>query len=107
MSISLQTNALGLKRAERQFVESATRVSRLDLSPSAQLDPHQADTLELGGAARPRLFGARPPYVSSLAGEAVQQRQAVSAYRANISALKVSLELDDSLLALGDEPAEA
>ena len=95
MSLTVQTNAAGVMRAQRQFTEAASRVSRWGL-PGTSEDP--AYTLELNGAARPRRYGMRPPRSYSLSGEVVNMRQAEHGYRANLSALKTSLDMDDALL---------
>jgi len=100
MSLAIQTSAAGARRAERAFTRGAERVSAwgLDGGPS---QPY--DTLQLDGVARPRRYGTRPPRVSSLSQEVVQMKQAEHAYRANLSALRVSLKLDDALLEVTDE----
>lgn len=105
MSLAIQTSADGVRRAERNFLNSASRVSRWDL-PGTSADP--AYTLEITGAARPRVYGVRPQQGYSLSSEAVLMKQAELGYQANLSALKTSLEMDDALLELtSDHPDEA
>ncbi len=101
MTLSIQTSARGVQRAERRFVESAARISATDLTDR----PQAPDTVQITGEARPRLYGQRAPYVSTLADEAVQMKQAERAYRANLGALKVELRVEDAALELvSDEP---
>jgi len=94
MSLAIQTSARGVQRAERRFVESAARVSGAAFAG----DPNAPDTVELTGEPRPARYGRRPEYVSTLAGEAVQMRQAAGAYRANLAALKAGLRVEDAAL---------
>ena len=100
MSLAIQTSAEGVRRAERQFLKSASRVSTWDL-PGTSGDP--AYTLELTGAARPRVYGVRPTQGYSLSSEAVLMKQAEHAHRANLSALKTSVDMDDALLEITND----
>lgn len=95
MNLAIQTSADGVRRAEKQFLQSTSKLSTWDL-PGTSGDP--AYTLDLKGEARPRLYGVRPTQGYALSSEIVQMKQAEFSYRANLSALKTSIEMDDALL---------
>ena len=84
-------NLRALQRAQGQVANSAHRIATMDVEG---LPPAGEDGFRFGGTARVRLFGERPPRVSSIADEAIRLKQAEHAFRFNLRAIEVASSLD-------------
>jgi hypothetical protein len=107
MRTAITESSQGLRRAERNFAISADRISKLDLPMEEGAGRGQApDTVAIDGVARPRLYASRTPQPTTIGGEIINMKRAELAYRANLSTLETSLEMEESILAMDEEEEE-
>ena len=100
MSLAINTSVSALSRAEQSRVERASRDKGPDATSSGK------DSVEITGAARPRSFGERHAYVSRVADQSVQMRQAALAYQASGASSGAESASEEAMESASQEAAE-